>query len=125
VSTSSPRAELSIGELAERTGVSRRMLRYYEAQGLLDADRGENGYRRYDAGAPLVVAQIRGLLAAGIGTQTIRDVLPCAHGPEPRLEPCPELRARLADELADIEARIAALRSYRATLRGLIDTDSA
>jgi hypothetical protein len=54
-----------------------------------EGDRGENGYRRYDEGAPLVVAQIRGLLAAEIGTQTIREVLPCAHGPEPRLEPCP------------------------------------
>ncbi|MFD5575536.1 MerR family DNA-binding transcriptional regulator, partial [Streptomyces cadmiisoli] len=38
-----------IGELSRRTGVSSRLLRYYEAQGLLDAERGPNGYRDYTA----------------------------------------------------------------------------
>jgi DNA-binding transcriptional MerR regulator len=36
-----------IGELAQRTGVSQRSLRYYEQQGLLSADRDVHGYRRY------------------------------------------------------------------------------
>lgn len=36
-----------IGELSRRTGVSARSLRYYEAQGLLSAGRGANGYRDY------------------------------------------------------------------------------
>jgi hypothetical protein len=34
-------------------------LRYYEAQGLLKADRGANGYREYDESAVLRVKQIR------------------------------------------------------------------
>jgi DNA-binding transcriptional MerR regulator len=53
---------MRIGELAERTGVPARLLRYYEEQGLLTPARAANGYRDY--GEPLVdrVAQIRGLL---------------------------------------------------------------
>jgi DNA-binding transcriptional MerR regulator len=36
-----------IGELAERSNVLPRLLRYYEEQGLLTPDRAPNGYRDY------------------------------------------------------------------------------
>ena len=39
---------MRIGELARRTGVSRRSLRYYEQHGLLHARRGGNDWREYD-----------------------------------------------------------------------------
>jgi DNA-binding transcriptional MerR regulator len=38
---------MRIGELAERTGVSRRLLRSYEEQELLVPSRALNGYREY------------------------------------------------------------------------------
>ncbi len=38
---------MRIGELAERTGVSVRSLRYYEEQGLLDSERSSGGHRHY------------------------------------------------------------------------------
>lgn len=38
---------MKIGDLAARTGVPPRMLRYSDQQGLLRPARGENGYRRY------------------------------------------------------------------------------
>lgn len=53
-----------IGELSRRTGVSTRLLRYYEGQGLLEARRGPNGYRSYDEDAVATVRKIRALLAA-------------------------------------------------------------
>jgi DNA-binding transcriptional MerR regulator len=112
---------MRIGELARRTGVSQRLLRYYEAQGLLTASRGANGYREYDAEAPTVVAQIRGLLEAGLGTSVIRDLLPCARGPEPDLEPCSELVARLRAQLDGLESRIACLEEHRSALRRYLD----
>jgi MerR family redox-sensitive transcriptional activator SoxR len=41
--------ELSIGEVARRTGVPASALRYYEDAGLLPAPRRVSGRRRYDA----------------------------------------------------------------------------
>ena len=38
---------MRIGELAQRTGVTTRALRFYEDQGLLTARRSANGYRVY------------------------------------------------------------------------------
>jgi hypothetical protein len=41
-------AELTIGEVAGRTGLTRHTLRYYERDGLmLGVDRGGSGHRRY------------------------------------------------------------------------------
>jgi DNA-binding transcriptional MerR regulator/uncharacterized glyoxalase superfamily protein PhnB len=40
----------SIGEVAERTGLTQRTLRYYEELGLIDPPRDTGGRRRYDAG---------------------------------------------------------------------------
>lgn len=65
-----------IGELSRRTGVSGRLLRYYEEQGLLYPQRRSSGYREYREGDVAAVRQIRALLAAGLGTPLIAGVLP-------------------------------------------------
>ena len=63
---------MRIGELAERTGVSRRLLRYYEEQGLVTPSRSLNGYREYAEAHVHVVKQITGLMDAGLPTRIIR-----------------------------------------------------
>jgi len=68
---------MRIGELAERTGASRRLLRYYEEQGLIQPSRRANGYRDYDEQLVDRVRQIRGLLDAGLPTRIIKLMLPC------------------------------------------------
>ncbi len=68
---------MRIGELAARTEVPTRMLRYYEEQGLLGSSRTPNGYRDYPEAAVDRVVQIRGLLDAGLPTRIIRAILPC------------------------------------------------
>ncbi|MFF3226146.1 MerR family transcriptional regulator [Nocardia suismassiliense] len=104
---------MRIGELATRTGVKPRLLRYYEEQGLISADRDANGYRNYGTEVPGVVTQIRALLGAGLSTEVIRDILPCAHGPAPELEPHPDMLAVLGRELAAVEAKIDCLAETR------------
>src|SRR3954471_8132306 len=68
---------MRIGELARRTGVSERSLRYYEEQGLLEPERTPAGYRVYAESDVDVVRHVRMLLAAGLNTRFISNVLPC------------------------------------------------
>lgn len=105
--------ELLIGELSDRTGVSRRALRYYEEQGLLVPERASNGYREYAEDSPLIVTQIQGLLASGFASDSIRQFLPCARGARPQLEMCAELRSRLTARAAELEAQAKAITQQR------------
>ncbi|MCH0543329.1 MerR family transcriptional regulator [Streptomyces sp. MUM 203J] len=73
---------MRIGELSECTNTSRRLLRYYEEQGLIVSRRCANGYRDYDEALVDRVRQIRGLLDAGLPTRIIRQILPCLNGPQ-------------------------------------------
>jgi DNA-binding transcriptional MerR regulator len=110
-----------IGELAQRTGVSQRSLRYYEQQGLLFAERDVHGYRRYPPDSVHTVARIRALLAAGLSTEVIRDVLPCVVGGDPiEMDLCPDLVRTIRRELAQMDARIGELQCTRSTLAGYL-----
>ncbi len=98
---------MKIGELARVTGVSTRLLRYYEQQGLLVSGRLANGYRDYPPQAAERIGQVRGLLASGLPTAVIREVLPCTGPSGPQAKACPGLLARIAHIRDDIRARAA------------------
>ncbi|HEY3681476.1 MAG TPA: MerR family transcriptional regulator [Streptosporangiaceae bacterium] len=112
---------MRIGELARRTGATQRALRYYEEQGLLRPHRQPSGYREYADVDVRTVGSIRTLLAAGLGTSVIAEVLPCM-APDGELLPpsCPELLDGLAAERARISGAIAELASARAILDGIM-----
>ncbi|WP_447002170.1 MerR family transcriptional regulator [Saccharothrix isguenensis] len=92
-----------IGELAERTGVNSRLLRYYEQQGLLSAERSENGYRHYQESDIDTVKRIRALLGAGLSLKTVRDLMPCTLDATPRVLPCSNLVATLMKEVQRLD----------------------
>ncbi len=80
---------MKIGELAAHTKVTPRLVRYYEQQGLLHADRTANGYRSYNQEHVDRVARVAGLVQAGIPTRLVR-VLMDAEDAAARNEPtCP------------------------------------
>ncbi|MGX1135140.1 DNA-binding transcriptional MerR regulator [Streptomyces glaucescens] len=112
---------MRIGELSRRTGVNAHQLRYYEAQGLLEAERGANGYREYDEDAVLRVRQIRHLLGAGLSSEDIAYLLPCAVGEAPELIGCPELLAAMRSRLRRIDDQMNRLAQSRDALTGYID----
>ncbi|MFE1545954.1 MerR family transcriptional regulator [Streptomyces sp. NPDC058718] len=112
---------MRIGELSRRTGVNAHQLRYYEAQGLLEADRGTNGYREYDESALLRVKQIRHLLGAGLSSEDIAYLLPCAVGETPELAGCPELVAAMRSRLRRIDDQMDRLARSREALTDYID----
>ena len=72
---------MRIGDLAARTEVPVRLLRYYGDQGLLSPGRSANGYRDYEPDDVPRVLQIRGLIDAGVPTAIIREILPCLEDP--------------------------------------------
>ncbi|MEV6757522.1 MerR family transcriptional regulator [Streptomyces sp. NPDC051214] len=112
---------MRIGELSRRTGVNAHQLRYYEAQGLLEADRRANGYRDYDESAVLRVKQIRHLLGAGLSSEDIAYVLPCAVGEAPELPGCSELLSAMRSRLARLEDQMHRLAQSRDALAVYIE----
>ena len=102
-----------IGELAERAGTSARTLRYYEAHGLVRAQRGANGYRRYDEAELRVVHEIRALLAVGFGLDDIRPFVACLRAGNTTGHVCPDSVAVLRRKLAEVDAYLDQLGSVR------------
>ncbi|MFV2178249.1 MerR family transcriptional regulator [Actinomadura sp. LOL_016] len=112
---------MRIGEMVRRTGVSERLLRYYEEQGLLAPARLPSGYRDYEEADVATVRSIRTLLAAGLSTSTITRVLPCVRDDGPRLVPtCTELMAELRRERERIARTIEDLQTSREMLDTVI-----
>ncbi|MBV9847654.1 MAG: MerR family transcriptional regulator [Kutzneria sp.] len=109
---------MRIGELARRTGVSIRLLRYYEEQGLLRPTRDGNGYRNFGDGVVDRVLKIRGLLDSGIPTRIIRDILPCLDRPGTTQMQvvAPQTLANLERERERIQHRIEELTADRAAI---------
>ncbi|GGT79912.1 MerR family transcriptional regulator [Streptomyces lateritius] len=114
---------MRIGELSERTGTPRRLLRYYEEQGLIVADRTPNGYRAYDEPNVDRVLQIRGLLDAGLPTRIIKQILPCLD--KPRIihfsDATPEMLATLESERDRMTERIRFLTRNRDAVAEYLD----
>lgn len=112
---------LRVGDLASRTGVSPRLIRYYENQGLIAAERSSTGQRLFEVAAVDQVRHIRMLLEAGLPTRIISELLDCIHDPG-RLELCAV--PTLVEHLRAHDERIAELMSTRHALRGLIDSST-
>ncbi|GAA3396720.1 MerR family transcriptional regulator [Streptomyces roseoviridis] len=109
---------MRIGELSRATGVSVRLLRYYEEQGLLVPERTPGGQRVYGADAPAVVRRVRALLGAGLPTRIIAEVLDCVCGSETEIEPC--LSPLLVARLDAIDEQISDLQGARSSLAALV-----
>lgn len=119
---------MRIGELSTRTGISTRLLRYYEEQGLIVPQRLENGYREYGEYLVDRAMKIRGLLDSGIPTRIIGAMLPCLDQPQRIVvrDPDPALRELLVRERDRMEERIAFLeRSHEALARYIEAMDRA
>jgi len=105
-----------IGEVAERSGVSVRALRYYEEQRLLDAERSPSGQRRYSPAAVERVQLIQLLYAAGLSSSSILRLLPCVESGTST----PEVVEHLLAERARIDDQVTALTAARDRLDEVI-----
>ncbi|WP_129840925.1 MerR family transcriptional regulator [Streptomyces sp. RFCAC02] len=113
---------MRIGDVVRRTGVSQRLLRYYEEQGLLRPARLPNGYREYTEADVATVHRVRTLLDAGLGTAVIARLLDCVHedGDVMALSSCPGTIGRLRREQARIAGEVARLQASHRALGTLL-----
>lgn len=119
---------MRIGELARRTGVPPRLLRYYEEQGLLAPAREANTYRSYGEDDVAQVERVAGLVRAGVPTRLAKLLLDLEDAPAQEVPPsCPRTVAdELLAQLDDLDARIACLSRSRRTLHDyLVRTEHA
>lgn len=110
-----------IGELSQRTGVSIRMLRYYEEQGLLLPKRQESRYRIYDETDAQRVGQIRMLNNAGLTLERILSLLPSLLKGQPALRSFTEDAALFRREIAAMDEQIRTLNASRRVLEEYLD----
>jgi MerR family redox-sensitive transcriptional activator SoxR len=92
--------QLTIGEVAERSGIAASALRYYETRGLIAADRAGSGHRRYSRAVLRRLAFIVFAQRVGLTLQEIERTL--ATLPEDRVP----TRADWAELSAGWQARV-------------------
>jgi MerR family transcriptional regulator, redox-sensitive transcriptional activator SoxR len=109
--TGSMAAELSVGEVAARSGVAISTLHFYEAEGLILSRRNAGNQRRYPREVLRRIAVIRVAQRTGISLASIRDALKALpNGRAPTSEDWLKLSRRWRGELNDRIARLARLR---------------
>ncbi|RNL86904.1 redox-sensitive transcriptional activator SoxR [Halostreptopolyspora alba] len=112
------RKELTVGQVAERSGLAVSALHYYERQGLIHSRRTSGNQRRYRRDTLRRLAFIRVSQRVGIPLSRIRDAL--THLPDERT-PTREDWAQLSEEWRDeLDARIEQLRRLRDDLTDCI-----
>lgn len=111
---------MRIGELAERTGVSVRALRYYEEQGLLASERSQSGQRHYPDQAADRVRLIQQLYAAGISSASILEMLPCVMTGVASPEVLATLRGHRSSVVRQIEELRQTLQQLDSVLAGAV-----
>jgi DNA-binding transcriptional MerR regulator len=101
-------------------------LRYYEEKGLLVPGRTAGGYRVYTDEHVETVRRIRILLAAGLNSDMVREILPCMVDDGGFLAPgCEDLIAEFERERRRIDAQITELHDVRSALSGIINAGRA
>lgn len=106
-----------IGQLAERTGLSRDTIRYYEAAGVLpEPERTPGGYRSYGAADVERITFVGQAQVLGLTLEEIAGVLEIV---DQGRDPCVHVRERLSARLQETRTRILQLQALE---RRLVDT---
>ena len=113
-----PSSELTVGELAKRSGVSISALHFYEAKGLIRSNRNAGNHRRYPREALRRVAVIKVAQRVGIPLTTIRQAL--ASLPKGRTPTARDWSQLSTAWKHDLELRIDELTKLRDQLSGCI-----
>ncbi|WP_045227191.1 Cu(I)-responsive transcriptional regulator [Methyloterricola oryzae] len=110
---------MNIGEASRAAGISSKMIRHYEAIGLLSRQRRTaSGYRDFDGNDIHTLRFIRQARDTGFSTPEIKRLLSLWVD---RHRPAGEVRRLALEHLEALEAKIAELRAMAATLHQLVE----
>ncbi|MGA0598895.1 Cu(I)-responsive transcriptional regulator [Enterovirga sp. CN4-39] len=108
---------MNIGEAAKASGVSAKMIRYYEEIGLIGrADRSAANYRSFDRREINELRFVKRARSLGFSVKEIQRLLSLWRD---RQRPSREVKAIAERHIADLEARIAEMKAMADTLREL------
>lgn len=108
---------MNIGQASDESGVSAKMIRYYESVGLLPAAaRRANGYRDYDGQDVAVLQFVRRTRDLGFSLEEVSALLALWSD---KKRPSREVKRLAERHISDLEQRIRDMRAVMKTLRQL------
>lgn len=108
---------MNIGDVATRSGLASKTIRYYEDIGLIRPARAANGYRCFSERDLHKLAFLKRARALGFSVAECRQLLALY---EDRGRASADVKALASRHLERIDAQLAELQQMRATLGGLI-----
>ena len=109
---------MNIGEASQASGVSAKMIRYYEETGLIPAaGRSRSGYRIYGPKEVQTLRFIRRARDLGFPMDKVADLLALWHD---RSRASADVKHLAEAQVAALEARIVEMQAMQATLRHLV-----
>lgn len=109
---------MNIGEAAARSGVSAKMIRHYEAIGLIEPRRLPNGYRVYTEADVAVLRFIRHARELAFPLEDVRRLLALWRD---KRRASGEVKALALAHVEALEAKAASMRAVAASLRHLAE----
>lgn len=108
---------MNIGEAAQRSGISPKMLRHYESLGLLpEVARSESGYRQYGEKEVHTLRFIRRARDLGFAIAEIAELLKLWQN---RQRSSAEVKRIALAHVADLERRLAEMQAMKRSLEAL------
>jgi Cu(I)-responsive transcriptional regulator len=108
---------MNIGEAAQASGVSAKMVRHYESVGLLPpAQRTEAGYRQYTANDVHTLRFIRQSRVLGFSIEQIRELLGLWQN---RRRPSRQVKALALAHIEELDRKLEEIQAMKATLAHL------
>ena len=110
---------MNIGQAAQASGVSAKMIRYYESIGLIPAaGRTASGYRVYSETEVQILRFIRRARDLGFSVEKITELLALWRD---RSRHSADVKRIATDQIAELQAKIAGMQAMMDTLRHLAD----
>lgn len=110
---------MNIGQAAKASGVSAKLIRYYESIGLIrEADRTAAGYRVYTPQEVHILRFIKRARTLGFSIERIERLIGLWRDKD---RSSAEVKAIALEHVAELEAKIAEMRAMSDTLRELVN----